>query len=59
MKNEQHNAKVFAFMLRAMMEKLERDIRESKFAELMNKHSAASAIPKDSFAFSEITSSTL
>ncbi|KAJ9671027.1 hypothetical protein PVL29_027148 [Vitis rotundifolia] len=46
MKNEQHDAKVFAFMLRAMMEKFERDIKESKFVELMNKHSAASAIPK-------------
>ncbi|KAJ9678086.1 hypothetical protein PVL29_022849 [Vitis rotundifolia] len=33
-------------MLRSMMEKFERDIKESKFAELMNKHSAASAIPK-------------
>ena len=28
------------------MEKFERDIRESKFAELMNKHFAASSIPK-------------
>ncbi|KAL0332128.1 UNVERIFIED_CONTAM: putative galacturonosyltransferase 14 [Sesamum calycinum] len=28
------------------MEKYEREIRESKFAELMNKHFAASAIPK-------------
>lgn len=46
MKNKQYDAKTFAFMLRAMMEKLERDIRESKFAELMNKHFAASAIPK-------------
>ncbi|KAJ9707387.1 hypothetical protein PVL29_002412 [Vitis rotundifolia] len=36
----------YAFMLRAMMEKLERDIRESKLAEFMNKHSTASAIPK-------------
>ncbi|KAJ6368502.1 hypothetical protein OIU78_000980 [Salix suchowensis] len=29
-----------------IMEKLEREIRESKFAELMNKHFAASSIPK-------------
>ncbi|WRX20365.1 Glycosyl transferase [Theobroma cacao] len=46
MKNNQYDAKTFAFMLRAMMEKLEREIRESKFAELMNKHFAASSIPK-------------
>ncbi len=30
----------------AQMEKFEREIRESKFAELMNKHFAASSIPK-------------
>ncbi|MCD7456902.1 Galacturonosyltransferase [Datura stramonium] len=30
----------------SLMEKSEREIRESKFAELMNKHFAASAIPK-------------
>ncbi|XP_022774548.1 probable galacturonosyltransferase 14 isoform X3 [Durio zibethinus] len=47
MKNNQYDAKTFAFMLRAMMEKLEREIRESKFSELMNKHFAASSIPKD------------
>ncbi|KAJ9685040.1 hypothetical protein PVL29_017180 [Vitis rotundifolia] len=46
MKNKQYDAKVFAFMLWAMMEKLERDIRESKFAELMNKYSRVSVIPK-------------
>ncbi|KAJ7000868.1 galacturonosyltransferase 14 isoform X2 [Populus alba x Populus x berolinensis] len=46
MKNNQYDARTFAFMLRAMMEKLEREIRESKFAELMNKHFAASSIPK-------------
>ena len=33
-------------MLREMMEKLEKDIGESKFAELMNKHFASNAIPK-------------
>ena len=33
-------------MLREMVEKLEKDIEESKFAELMNKHFAANAIPK-------------
>ena len=46
MKKKQYNAKTFASTLRAMMEKLERDIKESKFAELMNKHFAANAIPK-------------
>ncbi|KDO72667.1 hypothetical protein CISIN_1g009348mg [Citrus sinensis] len=46
MKNNQYDAKTFGFMLRAMMEKFEREIRESKFAELMNKHFAASSIPK-------------
>ncbi|KAG4937463.1 hypothetical protein JHK85_052382 [Glycine max] len=46
MKNNQYDAKTFAFMLRGMMEKHEREIRESKFAELMNKHFAASSIPK-------------
>ena len=35
--------KFFAF---AQMERSEREMRESKFAELMNKHFAASAIPK-------------
>ena len=33
-------------MLREMVEKLEKDIEESKFVELMNKHFAANAIPK-------------
>ena len=33
-------------MLREMMEKLEKGIEESKFAELMNKHFAENAIPK-------------
>ncbi|XP_038696388.1 probable galacturonosyltransferase 14 isoform X2 [Tripterygium wilfordii] len=46
MKNNQYDARTFAFMIRGMMEKLEREIRESKFSELMNKHFAASSIPK-------------
>ncbi|XP_059293890.1 probable galacturonosyltransferase 13 isoform X2 [Lycium ferocissimum] len=46
MKNNKYSAKEFALVLKGMMEKSERDIRESKFAELMNKHFAASAIPK-------------
>ncbi|KAI3835098.1 hypothetical protein MKX03_016784 [Papaver bracteatum] len=46
MKNSQYDAKTFAIKLRAMMEKSDIEIRASKFAELMNKHFAASAIPK-------------
>lgn len=46
MKSNQYDAKTFAIKLKAMMEKFDREIRESKFAELMNKHFAASAIPK-------------
>ncbi|KAG4151116.1 hypothetical protein ERO13_D04G044700v2 [Gossypium hirsutum] len=52
MKNNQYDAKTFALMLRAMMEKLEREIRESKFSELMNKHFAASSIPKGLYCLS-------
>ncbi|CAF1794302.1 hypothetical protein IGI04_021200 [Brassica rapa subsp. trilocularis] len=46
MKNNHYDAKTFSLVLRAMIEKFERDMRESKFAELMNKHFAASSIPK-------------
>ncbi|KAK2997869.1 hypothetical protein RJ639_025066 [Escallonia herrerae] len=46
MKSNKYNAKDFALILKGMMERSEREIRESKFAELMNKHFAASAIPK-------------
>uniref|UniRef100_A0A1J3DCF0 Hexosyltransferase n=2 Tax=Noccaea caerulescens TaxID=107243 RepID=A0A1J3DCF0_NOCCA len=46
MKSNHYDAKTFSIVLRAMIEKFERDIRESKFAELMNKHFAASSIPK-------------
>ncbi|KAK4409842.1 putative galacturonosyltransferase 14 [Sesamum angolense] len=46
MKNNKYSAKEFALILKGMMERSEREIRESKFAELMNKHFAASAIPK-------------
>ncbi|KAJ0243564.1 galacturonosyltransferase 14 [Hirschfeldia incana] len=45
-KNNRYDPKTFALVLRAMMEKFERDIRETKFAELTNKHFAASSIPK-------------
>ncbi|KAM7506821.1 hypothetical protein LguiA_017274 [Lonicera macranthoides] len=46
MKSNKYNAKDFAMILRGMMERSEREIKESKFAELMNKHFAATAIPK-------------
>ncbi|KAF5957543.1 hypothetical protein HYC85_004768 [Camellia sinensis] len=46
MKNNKYNAKDFALILKGMMERSEREIRESKFSELMNKHFAASSIPK-------------
>ncbi|XP_022998732.1 probable galacturonosyltransferase 14 [Cucurbita maxima] len=46
MQSNQYDTKTFAIMLKAMMEKFEKDIRESKFAELMHKHFAASSIPK-------------
>ncbi|XP_009789619.1 probable galacturonosyltransferase 14 isoform X2 [Nicotiana sylvestris] len=46
MKNNKYSAKEFALMLKGMMDRSEREIRESKFAELMNKHFAASAVPK-------------
>ncbi|CAK9162978.1 unnamed protein product [Ilex paraguariensis] len=46
MKNIKYSAKEFALILKGMLERSERGIRESKFSELMNKHFAASAIPK-------------
>ncbi|KAI5442853.1 variant 2, galacturonosyltransferase 13 [Lathyrus oleraceus] len=46
MKDNQYDAKTFALMLKGMMQKFEKEVRESKFAELMNKHFAASSIPK-------------
>ncbi|EPS67977.1 hypothetical protein M569_06796, partial [Genlisea aurea] len=46
MKNNKYSSKDFALILKGMMEKFEREIRESKFAELMNKHFAASSVPK-------------
>ncbi|KAK8687995.1 hypothetical protein V6N13_086784 [Hibiscus sabdariffa] len=52
LKNNQYDAKTFAFSLRAMMEKLEREIRESKFSELTNRHFAASSIPKGLYCLS-------
>ncbi|CAI9109811.1 OLC1v1009716C3 [Oldenlandia corymbosa var. corymbosa] len=51
MKNNKYNAKEFAFILKGMMEKLEKDIKASKFAELTNKHFAASSIPKGIHCF--------
>ncbi|KAE8697482.1 putative galacturonosyltransferase 13 [Hibiscus syriacus] len=52
LKNNQYDAKNFAFSLRAMMEKLEREIKESKFSELTNRHFAASSIPKGLYCLS-------
>uniref|UniRef100_A0A2P2LTG5 Hexosyltransferase n=1 Tax=Rhizophora mucronata TaxID=61149 RepID=A0A2P2LTG5_RHIMU len=46
LRSDHYDARTFALILRAMMEKLEREIRESRFTELMNKHFAASSIPK-------------
>ncbi|XP_077211447.1 putative galacturonosyltransferase 14 [Tasmannia lanceolata] len=46
MKNNQYDAKTFAIKLKAMIEKLEKEARESKLQELTHKHYAASAIPK-------------
>ncbi|MFS7970920.1 putative polygalacturonate 4-alpha-galacturonosyltransferase [Helianthus anomalus] len=46
MKNNKYDAKTFALTLKGMMERSEREIRESKFQELMNKHFAATSIPK-------------
>ncbi|CAH9099481.1 unnamed protein product [Cuscuta epithymum] len=46
MKNNKHSTKEFVLILKGMMERSQREIRESKFAELMNKHFAASSIPK-------------
>ncbi|XP_047317949.1 probable galacturonosyltransferase 13 isoform X2 [Impatiens glandulifera] len=46
MKNKKYNAKDFAHILKGMMEGYERQLRESKFSELTNKHFAASSVPK-------------
>ncbi|CAH1420986.1 unnamed protein product [Lactuca virosa] len=46
MKSNKYKAKEFALILKGMMERSEREIRESKFQELMNKHFAATSIPK-------------
>ncbi|KAJ0558192.1 putative polygalacturonate 4-alpha-galacturonosyltransferase [Helianthus annuus] len=41
-----YSAKDFAIVLKGMMERSEKEIRESKLQELMNKHFAASSVPK-------------
>ncbi|XP_071692277.1 probable galacturonosyltransferase 14 isoform X2 [Rutidosis leptorrhynchoides] len=46
MKSHKYDAIGFAVILKGMMERSEKEIRESKFAELMNKHFAASSVPK-------------
>ncbi|KAI3799123.1 hypothetical protein L1987_34413 [Smallanthus sonchifolius] len=45
-KSNTYSAKDFAIILKGMMERSEREIRESKLQELMNKHFAASLVPK-------------
>ncbi|KAA3464396.1 putative galacturonosyltransferase 13 isoform X1 [Gossypium australe] len=46
------NLAFYGYMKCSLMEKLEREIRESKFSELMNKHFAASSIPKGLYCLS-------
>ncbi|CAH1434306.1 unnamed protein product [Lactuca virosa] len=46
MKSNKYDAKEFAVILKRMMERSEKEIKESKFSEIMNKHIAASSIPK-------------
>ncbi|XP_077216759.1 putative galacturonosyltransferase 13 isoform X2 [Tasmannia lanceolata] len=46
MKNNQCDAKTFAIRLKAMVEKLENEARESKLLEVTHKHFAATAIPE-------------
>ncbi|KAL4582016.1 hypothetical protein LXL04_006553 [Taraxacum kok-saghyz] len=46
MKLNKYKPKDFALILKGMMERSEREIKESKFQELMNKHFAATSIPK-------------
>ncbi|XP_058081089.1 probable galacturonosyltransferase 13 isoform X2 [Magnolia sinica] len=46
MKTNQYDAKTFAVKLKAMIEKLEEEVRELKLAELKYKHFAATIIPK-------------
>ncbi|KAG9128706.1 hypothetical protein Leryth_022891 [Lithospermum erythrorhizon] len=45
-KSNKYSAKHFALIVKGMMERSERELRESKFSELMNRHFAASSIPK-------------
>ncbi|KAJ6830771.1 putative galacturonosyltransferase 13 [Iris pallida] len=46
MKNNQYDAKTFAVKLKATMENMDREVKKSRLAEQLNKHFAASAIPK-------------
>ncbi|CAI9276935.1 unnamed protein product [Lactuca saligna] len=46
MKSNKYDAKEFAFILKQMMERSEKEIKESKISEVMNKHIAATSIPK-------------
>ncbi|GAA0170799.1 transferase [Lithospermum erythrorhizon] len=46
MRSNKYSAKQFSLIVKGMMERSERDIRESRFGELLNKHFASSAVPK-------------
>ncbi|KAK1352374.1 Hexosyltransferase [Heracleum sosnowskyi] len=46
LKTKKYKAKEFALILKGMMEESEKELKESKFAELLNRHYAASSVPK-------------
>ncbi|XP_008805098.2 probable galacturonosyltransferase 14 [Phoenix dactylifera] len=46
MKNNQYDARTFAITLKATMENMNREVKRARLAEQLNKHFAASAIPK-------------
>ncbi|XP_047314756.1 probable galacturonosyltransferase 13 [Impatiens glandulifera] len=46
LKKKKYNAKEFSMILKGMMERYEKQVKESKYAELVNKHFAASSIPR-------------
>ncbi|WOK94433.1 putative galacturonosyltransferase 13 [Canna indica] len=45
-KNSQYNAKMFALVLKAMMENMEKEVKRSRLSEQLHKHLAASTVPK-------------
>ncbi|XP_073006086.1 probable galacturonosyltransferase 14 [Typha latifolia] len=52
MKKNRYNAKTFALVLKAMMENMDREVKKSRLAEQLNKHFAATAIPKGIYCLS-------